>query len=159
LYYSNDAIAPGVPQVADLDDDGLPEVLLINDGGISLFEHDGTVVFANQTPTNDFDWRRPATVHDFDNDGLAEFAVSASNHYTVYESNLDIVWTADVADLSGLASGTAFDFLGDGGAEAMYGDENSLFVFDDTGAPVLTQPRESRTQIEYPVVADVDNDG
>jgi hypothetical protein len=159
VYYMNDAIAPGVPQVADLDADGQPEILLINADGISMFEHDGTVVFSNQKPTGDNDWRRPATVHDLDGDGMSEFAVSASNHYTVYEGNLDIVWTADVADLSGLASGTAFDFLGDGSAEAMYGDENQLFVFDDTGTPVLTQPRESRTQIEYPVVADIDNDG
>src|SRR5690606_34543657 len=143
LYYKHDAIAPGVPQVADLDGDGLPEILLSNQNGITLLEHDGTVVFVDQKPTGDNDWRRPATVHDFDGDGMAEFAVSASNHYTVYESDLAIVWTADVADLSGLASGTAFDFLGDGGAEAMYGDENLLFVFDDTGTPLLTQPRES----------------
>jgi hypothetical protein len=64
-----------------------------------------------------------------------------------------------VQDGSGWAAGTAFDFLGDGLAEAMYADEATLFVFDDTGMPLLSVPRSSKTLIEYPVVADVDNDG
>ena len=41
----------------------------------------------------------------------------------------------------------------------MYADEVSLFVFDDTGTPLLSVPRDSTTFMEYPVVADVDNDG
>jgi len=77
----------------------------------------------------------------------------------VFFRNLTIMWSTDVPDASGWAAGTAFDFLGDGGAEAMYADEQSLFVFDDTGTPVLTVPRSSKTLIEYPVVADVDDDG
>lgn len=59
----------------------------------------------------------------------------------------------------GIAAGTAFDFLGDGGAEAMYADENTMFIFDDSGEELLRVPRSSLTNVEYPVVADVDNDG
>jgi hypothetical protein len=77
----------------------------------------------------------------------------------VYGANLVIHWTTPVQDGSGWAAGTAFDFLGDGLAEAMYADEATLFVFDDTGNPLLSVPRSSKTLIEYPVVADVDNDG
>jgi hypothetical protein len=55
---------------------------------------------------------------------------------------------------------TAFDFLGDGVAEAIYADETQIYVFDGkTGQINLTSPRQSGTLIEYPVVADVDNDG
>jgi hypothetical protein len=38
-----------------------------------------------------------------------------------------------VSDQSGIAAGTAFDFLGDGMAEAMYADESTLYVFGDHG--------------------------
>ena len=62
-------------------------------------------------------------------------------------------------DSSGIAAGTAFDFLGDGIAEAMYADETTLYIFDGQGQPLLTQQRTSVTQWEFPVVADVDNDG
>jgi hypothetical protein len=64
-----------------------------------------------------------------------------------------------VLDGSGIAAGTAFDFDGDAVAEAMYADEDSLYVFDGMGQSLLTVPRSSGTIVEYPMVADVDNDG
>ncbi len=162
-YYVNSGISPGYPQVANLDDDPDPEVLVTNINGLNLLEHDGTTVFSGSRPTGDgagsTTWLRPATIHDFDGDGIAEFAVSSANHYTVYDRTGTIRWTADVSDQSGIAAGTAFDFLGDGGAEAMYADENDMFIFDDVGQPILQIPRTSGTLSEYPVVADIDNDG
>jgi hypothetical protein len=77
----------------------------------------------------------------------------------MFEPGGKVVWTANVQDGSGWAAGTAFDFLGDGIAEAMYADEVKLFVFDGAGKPLLSVPRSSKTLIEYPIVADVDNDG
>ena len=157
------SIVPGFPQVADLDGDGLPEVLVTNRNGISLLEHDGTVVYQDLRPTGipntGLNWIRPATIHDFDGDGVPEFAVSSNTHYTVYEADGTIVWDAAVIDGSGVAGGTAFDFLGDGIAEAMYADEQRLHVFDGAGAPLLQIDRTSVTGTEYPVVADIDNDG
>jgi hypothetical protein len=61
--------------------------------------------------------------------------------------------------MSGSAAGTAFDFLGDGIAEAIYADEYQLFVYGGTGDVLLSEDRYSRTGIEFSVVADVDNDG
>jgi FG-GAP-like repeat len=159
----NDAtVQPGYPSIANLDDDDDPEVLVNNPGGITILEHDGTVKYKDQRPTGDAGlgaWFRPATVHDFDGDDISEFAVSSAASYSVYSRDLIIHWSADVQDSSGWAAGTAFDFLGDGLAEAMYADEAQLFVFDDTGTPLLQVARSSKTLIEYPVVADVDNDG
>ncbi len=161
--FVNDQLGPGHAHVADLDDDPEPEILITGQAGISILEHDGTPKYVNQTPTGDpptsNNWRRPAAVHDVDGDGLAEFAMSSATTYAVYRHDLSIEWQAVVADLTGSAAGTAFDFLGDGVAEAMYGDETQLFVYDGAGAPLLTVPRGSRTTTEYPVVADVDNDG
>ncbi len=161
-YYLTNLKA-GYPQVADLDGDGLPEVLLTTVNGVSLLEHDGAIVYQDLRPTGDppggTNWHRPATIHDFDGDGEPEFAVSSANNYTVYESDASIVWQAPISDLSGIAAGTAFDFLGDGVAEAMYADEQTLYVFDGMGAPLLTVSRKSGTLSEYPTVADIDNDG
>jgi hypothetical protein len=159
----NAPIDHGFPQVADLDDDPEPEVLVTNANGLSLIDHDGAVQYQDLRPTGDAAggnvWTRPATIHDFDGDGAAEYAVSSSNHYAVYEGDASIVWSANVADLSGIAAGTAFDFLGDGEAEAMYADETFMFIFDGMGQVILQSPRTSRTGTEYPVVADIDNDG
>ncbi|MCA9717018.1 MAG: VCBS repeat-containing protein, partial [Myxococcales bacterium] len=161
-YYLTELKA-GYPQVADLDGDGRPEILLTTVNGVSLLEHDGTIVYQDLRPTGDppggTNWHRPATIHDFDGDGEPEFAVSSANNYTVYESDATIVWQAPISDLSGIAAGTAFDFLGDGVAEAMYADEQTLYVFDGAGAPLLQVSRKSGTLSEYPTVADIDNDG
>ena len=163
LMWVAGSVQPGFPQVADMDADGEPEVLVTNRGGISLIEADGTVIYQDLTPTGvppgGLNWIRPATIHDFDGDGAPEFAVSSQTHYTVYEADGTIVWDANVVDNSGVAGGTAFDFLGDGVAEAMYTDEQRLFVFDGNGTPILQIDRSSVTGTEYPIVADIDNDG
>jgi hypothetical protein len=163
-HYLNAAVLPGYPQVANLDADPEPEVLVTNRNGITVLNHDGTVVYADQRPTGVAGggfttWLRPATIHDFDGDGQPEYASSCASAYVVYETNASIVWQAVVSDQSGIAAGTAFDFLGDGTAEAMYADEYSLFIFGGAGQVLLQTPRTSGTLSEYPVVADIDNDG
>lgn len=162
VYYNNPDLKPGFPSVANLDQDPMPEILLTNSNGITVLEHDGTVKFQDIKPTGDNGpgaWFRPSTIHDFDGDEVSEFATSSAAHYSMFEPGGKVVWTANVQDGSGWAAGTAFDFLGDGVAEAMYADEVNLFVFDGAGTPLLSVPRSSKTLIEYPIVADVDNDG
>ena len=164
VYYTAPGIAAGYPEIADLDNDGLPEVIVNNQNGITLLQHNGVVIYQDKRPTGDpvgfTTWLRPSTIHDFDGDMFPEFAVSSANNYTVYEpADATIVWKATVSDQSGIAAGTAFDFLGDGTAEAMYADENYMFIFDDNGQVLLQIQRTSGTLSEYPVVADIDNDG
>ncbi|MEM6989511.1 MAG: hypothetical protein AAF721_03410 [Myxococcota bacterium] len=163
VVWNNPDVLPGYPQVANLDNDDDPEIIVNNDGGITILEHDGTVKNLNMRPTGEpaglGAWFRPSTVHDFDGDNVSEFAVSSAASYSVFDPNLIVAWSVPVDDGSGWAAGTAFDFLGDGIAEAMYADETTLFVYGDQGATELQVPRSSRTLIEYPVVADVDNDG
>ena len=116
-------------------------------------------------------WQRPATIHDFDGDGRAEFAFSVADSYLLVgledagpgvAPTVNLLGQWDILDASGIAGSTAFDFLGDGSAEAMYADEETLYVWetsDPAQAPYVSEPRSSRTLIEYPVVADVDGDG
>jgi hypothetical protein len=158
---------PSHPHVANFDDDDDPEVLLTNTNGMMLLEHDGTVKFGPVRPTAPEPgpncWGKPAVVHDFNGDGIADVAASTCTDYTVYgvgAGGVTLQWTNDVVDMSGLATATAFDFLGDGTSEAIYADETQVYVFDGLdGSISLSSPRSSGTLIEYPVVADVDNDG
>lgn len=166
LYFKLDGFTPAHPQVANLDGDDDPEVFLTNKDGITVLEHDGTIKFGPVRPTDPNPgpncWGKPAVVHDFDGDGIADIAAATCSDYTVYkvgESGVTPLWTQNVSDFSGLATATAFDFLGDGVAEAIYADETQIYVFDGkTGETSLTAPRTSGTLIEYPVVADIDND-
>ena len=162
-YYVS-GVGPGYPSIANLDLDPEPEVLVTNMSGLSLLNHDGTIIYQDQRPTGDFPggttWLRPSTVHDFDGDGKSEYATSSANNYTTYKPiGPQILWKAAVSDQSGIAAGTAFDFLGDGVAEAMYADEQYMFIFDGAGKVLLQIPRSSGTLSEYPIVADIDNDG
>lgn len=57
-------------------------------------------------------------------------------------------------------SSSVFDFNGDGSAEVVYNDECELRVYRGADGTVLyNEASRSRTGIENPVVADVDNDG
>jgi hypothetical protein len=63
-------------------------------------------------------------------------------------------------DSSRVTSSSVFDFNGDGAAEVAYGDECYFRVYDGaTGNVYLAFPSVSRTVLENPVIADVDNDG
>jgi hypothetical protein len=63
-------------------------------------------------------------------------------------------------DSSRVTGSTVFDFNGDGAAELIYNDECYFRIYDGRDGSVLfKEPSSSRTRIENPVVADVDNDG
>ena len=163
-YYVHSELPHSYPQVADLDGDLLAEVILTNKDGITMLEHDGSITHSALTPAGDapvqLNWVRPATIHDFGGDQQSEVAMSSGSHYSVFDEDFNVVWTANVSEPSCCAAGTAFDFLGDATAEAVFSDELQLFVFDGTGQQLLnpTPSRTSWTNQEYPVVADVDND-
>ena len=144
--------------MADLDDDPQPEVLLAYGSRIALHQHDGAPIWSF-TPNGQGDLNRPINIHDFDGDTKAEFGVSAPAFYGVYEADQTPLWEAMVVDPSGQAGGTAFDFIGGGKAQAIYADEYNVWVFDDMGEALMNTPHLSGTIIEYPVVADIDNDG
>ncbi|HEY0133778.1 MAG TPA: VCBS repeat-containing protein [Nannocystis sp.] len=63
-------------------------------------------------------------------------------------------------DSSRVTAATVFDFNADGAAEVLYNDECSLRMYGGgMGDLLFKQPSPSRTRIEAPVVADVDDDG
>lgn len=158
---------PGQPHVANLDSDPDPEIFVARSDGILVLEHDGQIKFGPVNPLNAETpssrcLSKPGAVHDFDGDGIADLSTSTCHEYGVQKlapKGVSLLWTARIYDDSGLASTTAFDFLGGGVAQALYGDQTDFYVFDgNTGKELVDMPRSSGTLIEYPVVADIDND-
>ena len=156
----------GQPHIGNFDSDPAPEIILTNAAGISLVEADGTLVFGPIRPTSPAispnSWGKPGVVHDFDGDGQSEFATGTREDFSVYEitNTATLIWTNPISDMTGLATATAFDFLGDGVPEAIYTDEQKAYAFDGkSGKTNIQFARPSSTIIEYPVVADIDNDG
>lgn len=171
VMFDNSDVIDGrsMAQVANVDADPDPEILVTSADGLFLVEHDGTITAGPVTPTgvpadsdNYLVWQRPAAAHDFDGDGTPEWVGASQTEFAVYSATppMSTLWQVPVVDETGVATGTAFDFLGDGTAEAVFADEYALRVYDGvTGEVLLEQERCSVTIIEYPVVADVDNDG
>jgi hypothetical protein len=165
VYFAGPGLVPDwvFPHVANLDDDDEPEVLLqqmgyaIGPGATVVLEHDGAVKYSVMLGAS-----FPFTIHDFDGDGRIGYstATQGGDFVAVFEPDGSPLWTVPKPGGSSSSSGTAFDFLGDGSAELITGDEDFLYALDGIDGDVVMQvPRSSATGLEFEVVADVDNDG
>jgi hypothetical protein len=149
--------------IADFDADGQPEIVVSTRDVLFILDHAGKTlhkVDLYMTGEQHGGWAFPPAVADLDADGTPEILISNGISFTAYDAQLKERWSMPVQDGSGIAAGTAFDFLGDGSSEAMYGDETMTWAFAGSDGKVLfSTPRASGTIIEYPTVVDVDNDG
>ncbi len=119
----------------------------------------------------------PPTIADFDGDGKREIGVAGACWYSVFDldapttTGLTRYAMAMTRDWSSASTGsTVFDFNGDGSDEIVFSDEQAVYVWGLKTAPNLTpwnrlaelmreSSHKSWTIHEYPLVADVDNDG
>ncbi|MGI5860736.1 MAG: thrombospondin type 3 repeat-containing protein [Myxococcales bacterium] len=161
----------GFPAIGDFDGDGRPDVVIVADGAVPGSSTRRAQVMVRRGSTGALIWGPvdlpgggrggPPTVADFDNDGQPEIGVAGWNKYVVFETNGAIKWQQSTMDHSSNTTGSSvFDFEGDGYAEVVYNDETTLRIYDgETGAVLWEQPNSTATAYEYPVIADVDNDG
>ncbi|MBM4392924.1 MAG: hypothetical protein FJ090_17500 [Deltaproteobacteria bacterium] len=150
----------GYPGVADLDGDGLGELVVVAGGTIRVFEDDCTQI--DSWSVYGGGYGGPPTIADFDGDGVPEVGLPGDDYYSVYEVDGTRLWAKAIDDSSSHSTGSAvFDFDGDGAAEVVYADESALWVFDGATGTVLFEDttHASTTVNEYPVIADVDGDG
>ena len=113
----------------------------------------------------------PPTIADFDGDGTPDVGVAGGIGYAVFDgdalldanvANADtVMWARESQDCSSAFTGSSvFDFDGDGSAEVVYADEEMLRIYRGSDGEVLFETcNTSGTLHEYPVIADVDNDG
>jgi hypothetical protein len=194
--------------------DGKPEVILIADGRLLVFEG-ATGVQRRDINLADGTRGGAPNVDDFDGDGFPEVGTAFLDRYIMYDFQpaspscpgwpavmhegqprpvenpprdpggscsgdadckpgesvcnrktgkcvcLHNAWASGTEDDSSRVTGSSvFDFNGDGAAEVIYNDECRFRVYDGTDGTIwFSEPSESRTRVEYPVIADVDNDG
>ena len=158
--------------------DGIAEVALVFQGVAHVFNTAGREVFTATLrgvggPAGE---GGPPVIADFDGDGRAELGVAGATAYHVLDPDCamragampdaascasraidGVLWTS--AAVGTIPGASAFDFDGDGKAEAVYGDRCFTRIYDGTTGRVLaSHARTSCTFYEYPVVADSDGD-
>jgi hypothetical protein len=113
----------------------------------------------------------PPTIADFDGDGFPDVGLAGGIGYVVFDGALlmdplvdgadTVMWLTLTQDCSSAMTGSSvFDFDGNGSAEVVYADEVKLHIYDGaTGAVLFETCNTSGTLWEYPLVADVTNDG
>src|SRR5690606_26655778 len=79
-----DFSAVGAPTVADLDDDGLPEIIVSSKHKLTVFESDGSV--KRTFDIEDGSGVTSATVFDFENDGLLEVVHMDENNLRILDA-------------------------------------------------------------------------
>ncbi|MCI0575506.1 MAG: tandem-95 repeat protein [Chloroflexi bacterium] len=152
----------GYPAVANFDDDGYPEIVVVARGRIRLHEHDGTLIWGPFIlPSTTANAGGAPTIADFDADGQPEIGVAGADRYVVYETDGSLKWQTTTQDASSNMTGsTVFDLDGDGNFEVLYRDERRFRIYRGSDGVVLYEHiLSSETMNEEVVVADVDADG
>lgn len=102
-------------------------------------------------------------IGDLDGDGrLNASYVSGKYLYALDDKMQPLPWSPKLVneETSGHTGCTLFDFNGDGKSEIVYRDERFLYIINGTDGTIYNQQAcVSRTNREYPIVADVDADG
>jgi len=153
----------GFIAVGQFDADPFPEFAMVGGGSVYRLDTNGNQIW--RVPVRGGGAGGPPTVANFDNDPEPEIGVAGRERYTVYDiATGATVWSNEIQEFSSSRTGSSvFDFDGDGAAEIVYNDENTLFVYSYVGtssaAVVWSTPNPTLTAHEYPVIADVDNDG
>jgi len=185
LLNPNHAVRDGYTCVADLDLDGVPEIIVSgrrdNLAGFYVWNKNGFVKAFNGSGVNNiygmvcvanvFDDKTAGFVQDF-----PELIATQTNGLVCFNLQKALAtpaqaywWSLLVEDDSGLTGASSFDFNGDGLLEIVYRDEQNLRIMYGGAAPFPPGVDSERnwykalagsgTYDEYPVVADVDNDG
>jgi len=158
----------GAPNVDDFDGDGFPEVGSAFAQGYRMMDlqppspscpaWDALIADGDDEAFNAQAPRLPGpSVCERDADCVAGEATCAGGRCVCLHNG----WQRATEDDSSKVTGsTLFDFNGDGASEVIYNDECFFRIYDgSTGQTLFKDPSESRTRIEHPIVADVDNDG
>jgi hypothetical protein len=172
--YTHDGIklfdTPNVPPnrgsvgVANFDDDPEPELYFQYAGSHGVIEHDGSLKAECPAGTVEMPGAGgyPVAIEDLDGDDRAELLFGYHDQLYVLgiEGDACVVrWSKKVDAIDGLSSGTAFDLLGDGTAEAIHADRSHVRLYADDGELLFQIQHTARESIANPIVVDVDGDG
>ncbi len=148
----------GHAAVADFDADQSPELAVVHDNDLELYDDDGTLLWSSIVFEGG---DGPPTIGDFDNDGAPEIGLGAAHFYLMFDGDGTLVWNASTVDeVSQQTVATVYDLDGDGTSEVVYADQTTFWILDGATGQVRYQNENhaSRTMQEYPVIVDLDGD-
>jgi len=157
----SNGLPDGFPAVANFDLDPEGEIAVVFSNQVRIQDTNGTVLFGPVSLPGSGSGG-PPTVADFDGDGWPEIGVANLAYYTMLDSDLSQLWSNETTDVSSSITGSsAFDFDADGASEVVYSDEHDVWVWDGTTGALIYrgEGHASGTHLEYPVVAQVVDDG
>ncbi len=148
-----------ISAVLNADDDEEGEVLMVSYLDAILYDTDGEAL---TTLTSGLAIGGTPCVADFDGDGISEIGLPDYYGVRVVEMDGTELWSdTDTSGAYLLKGCSAFDFEGDGDADLIFSSELYFTIYDGTTGVVLFQDEDwaANGLMEYPLVADVDNDG
>jgi len=160
-------VTDGLTSAADIDLDGYLDVVINRNINFA----DGGGVFVWNPRLNKLIASAPSGtdgsvpfIGNLDEDCHPEIGIVLTSELRILEydgtQNLKIKYSLPTTDGSGFTGLTMFDFNQDGKQEIVYRDETDLRIIDGpTGTTIASTPMQSGTGKEFPIVADVDNDG
>jgi subtilase family serine protease len=161
ILWQNTSLPDGLNAVGKFySDDPYPQIALVRNGNVYLLNHLGQIKWGPKAIPGGGNGG-PPVVADFDGDGIPEIGVASYSRYVVFKANGTILWQSVTQDYSSSATGSSvFDFEGDGKAEVLYNDELYFRIYNGgDGRKLFEIKNSSMTVYEYPVIADVNNDG
>ncbi|MFA5625369.1 MAG: VCBS repeat-containing protein [Bradymonadales bacterium] len=182
LYDRSDEHPDGYPSIGDLNLDAKPEVVVVRSDpspwvsaghSLMVFNADGSNYWSAPVDNNGTlcvvsegcGGGGPATIANVNHTPEPEITLATAFTYAVFNADGTIWWQKPTKDRSSRKTGSSvFDFDGDGIAEIVYNDEWFLRIYSgqetapDKGV-VFCQCNPSATHWEYPVIADINNDG
>ncbi len=173
-------VLDGLTRIVDFDKDGDLDVVvttqLESPSGSRIFVWDVLTenlignVFAD-LPNEGTERIGAATIADVDNDGWPEIIVATTLNLTVledYQNGGGVNWGADLSTIKasvstldnfGISASTIFDLNGDGFAEIIFKDGNTISVFDGELNVLASIGCPLSWGMAYPVIADINADG
>ncbi len=163
-----------------------PEIVRVRSGYVSVwkvYKNDGKWtqrMIWEEKQTSTSGGGNPV-IADFDGNTQPDIGVAGRTHLTVFNGQTGkIIWASKTQDATSEKTGASvFDFEGDGIAEVVYRDEVKIRIYAGPGAGkdengkiidadkdgymdgkiLWEEAKTSGTIIDYPLIADVDNDG
>lgn len=184
ILWDRTDLSDGHPAVADLNGDGVNEVIVRNNQLHVLNGQTGANLVTPFVPptrsTMGRECEAPAQTGEDNDDpcniiptNLAILNYDGGNDLEIFSSNQELItgykfaggtlneiFRETIYDGTGASGPAGFDFEGNGTEEVVYSDENKLRTWR-SGGDVLTfeGDRRSVTIFEYSTIADIDNDG